>query len=373
MKIAQICPYDFSRPGGVKAHIESLTEHLITFGHEVKIIAPNIHADLVENEQVHFFGRNRSVNLAGTKIDVNIAVNEELQALKCFLKEEHFDLIHFHTIWNPILPAQVRLNSRSKHVATFHDTPKNLLIGKTLMPLAARLIFPFIDSIISVSETQAAFINRFSSRIIDIIPNGIDLAHYRQDIQMENKYRDGKFNMLFLARLEPRKGLIYALECFKALKQKHPNLRLIIAGDGDERQLAENFIRENQLPDVGLLGFVSEKEKIQLLKTADLFLAPSVFGESFGIVLLEAMAIGTPMTGFANAGYKNVLTKEMLPYFPSPRDIDSLIAATDSLISDPEKSKQLSQEGLKEVKKYDWKTISKKIESIYLNTMQNTP
>ncbi len=365
MKIAQVCPYDFSRPGGVKAHIVSLSNQLTKLGHEVKILAPNINASQINEPNIHLFGRNRSVNLGGTKIDINIALGQELKELKQFLIAEKFDIIHFHTIWNPMLPFQIRWNSKAKHVATFHDTPKNQFIGKTLMPLAAKAIFKFLDKVISVSDTQATYINKFSSKPISIIPNGIDLELYQKETGRIESYQDGKFNLLFLGRLEPRKGVLYALESFNQLKTRHSSLRLIIAGDGDERPMVESFIKKHNLLDVKLLGFVSEEEKRQLLKTVDLYIAPAVYGESFGIVLLEAMASGTTMAGFANAGYKNILSIEMRKHFPKPGDQLGLIESIENLIKHPSERERLTKEGIEEVKKYDWEIIARQIDQIY--------
>lgn len=365
MKIAQVCPYDFSRPGGVKSHILSLSKYLAKVGHEVKIIAPNINSELVDESNVYFFGKNRSLNIGGTKIDLNIAVGEEKTALKEFLKTEKFDIIHYHTIWNPLLPFQVRRYARTKHVATFHDTPKNLFIGRWIMPLVARWVFSFLDEIISVSKTQSGFIKRFSKRKIEIIPNGIDL----EDIQNQPKVRKdpSTFQLLFLGRLEPRKGVMHALQAFRRLKMTYLNLKLVIAGDGDDRKLVEEYISEYDLRDVELKGFVDEGTKYALLQESDIYLAPALYGESFGIVLLEAMSIGTPMAGYANEGYKNVLTSEMLEHFSQPENLEGLVKNIEGLLLS-EKREKLSAEGLKEVKKYDWKTIANQIEQLYQNS-----
>jgi phosphatidyl-myo-inositol alpha-mannosyltransferase len=363
MKIAQICPYDFSRPGGVKSHILSLSSQLSKLGHEVKIIAPNINKDLVAESNIVFFGKNRSLNFGGTKIDINIALGDEWRELRAFIRKEKFDVIHFHTIWNPLLPFQVRLLSLkgTKHIATFHDTPKSLWVGKTIMPLMARLIFPFIDQIISVSESQSKFINRFSSRDISIIPNGIDLDQFKGSIT-EKRYKN---TLLFLGRLEPRKGVFYAIKAFEKLKTKHTGLKLIIAGDGDQRSEIESFISTHQLTDVTLLGFVSEIEKIKLLQQSSIYLATAIYGESFGIVLLEAMAAGIPIAGFANEGYKNIITQEMSPYFSNPKDLDSLVDSVDQLLSNQSLLDNLAKSGLHNVQKYDWRVISKEIEKLY--------
>lgn len=366
MKIALVCPYDFSRPGGVKSHIVSLSKYLAMIGHQVKIIAPNINAKNVEETNVHFFGRSRSVNVGGTKIDVNIALGDEKKALKEFLKKESFDVIHYHTIWNPLLPFQVRRYSKTKQVATFHDTPKSQFVGDWIMPTMARGIFSFLDQVISVSKSQAAYISRFSKRKIHIIPNGIDLEEIKQLTPKNNSRTDENFQLLFLGRLEPRKGVMHALMAFHRLKQRYPKLKLLIAGDGDGKTEVENYITDHSLHDVELLGFVDEETKYRLLKESDIYLAPALYGESFGIVLLESMAVGTPIAGYANAGYKNVITAEMMEGFADPGDITQFASCIEKLIPS-DKRDQLAAHGLAEVKKYDWSQVSKEVNEIYLS------
>lgn len=365
MKIALVCPYDFSRPGGVKSHIVSLSKHLAMIGHHVKIIAPNINANLVEEKNVHFFGRNRSVNIGGTKIDVNIALGDEKKSLKAFLKDEDFDIIHYHTIWNPLLPFQVLKHSKTKQIATFHDTPKSEFVGDWIMPTVARGIFTFLDQIISVSKSQSGYISRFSKRKIHIIPNGIDLEEIGTIVPKESKRQDDFFQMFFMGRLEPRKGVMHALQAFHQLKKRYPKMKLIIAGDGDDRAEVEKYITDHSLIDVELCGFVDEETKYKFLKESEIYLAPALYGESFGIVLLESMAVGTPIAGYANSGYKNVITDEMMEGFAEPGNLEELVSCIEKLIPST-KRESLSKHGLEEVKKYDWAEVSKEVNEVYL-------
>lgn len=334
-------------------------------GHQIKIIAPNINANLVEEKNVHFFGRSRSVNLGGTKIDVNIALGDEKKALKSFLKNEQFDVIHYHTIWNPLLPFQIRKYSRTRQIATFHDTPSNLFVGRWVMPLVARWVFTFLDEVISVSKTQCSFISRFSKKNIHIIPNGIDLEEIKNIAPKINSRSDDYFQLCFLGRLEPRKGVLHAVQAFHELKNRYPKLKLIIAGDGDGRSEVENYIAKHELTDIELLGFVDESTKYKLLLESDLYLAPALFGESFGIVLLESMAVGTTMAGYANDGYKNVLTPQMMEGFADPGNLEEFISCIEKMLPTDKRS-MLSQHGLNEVKKYNWNSVSKEVEALYL-------
>ncbi len=369
MKIAQVCPYDFSRPGGVKNHIICLSEELKKLGHEVKIITPAATKDYQEIE-AYPFGKNRALNIAGTRIDINVALGNERKLLKEFMVKEDFDIIHYHTFWNPALPFQVWNNSKAKNIVTFHDTPKSKLVGKTIMPIAAKFIFKMMDKVISVSKSQARYISGINHKKVSVIPNGIDTSHYQSRVPKLKAYDDGKFNLLFLGRLEPRKGILYALEAFLRLKNENNNLRLIIAGDGQEKSLAETFIKDHQLTDVIMSGQISDSAKYTLLQSADLYLATAIYGESFGIVLLEAMAAGLPMTGFANEGYMNIIPEEWEMCFVKPKDLDGLTTSIKRMIENPELRQEMKKWGLKEVKRYAWDKIGKQIEQLYFSTLK---
>ena len=245
MKIAQICPYVLSRPGGVKSHIFDLSRQLRKKGYTVRILAPFSGTEWEHQPDIECFGKNLSILFCGTKLDLNIALGKEWKRLRDYLHNESFDIIHFHTIWNPLLPFQIRMLSKCGHVATFHNTPaENLtgkLIRKTIMPVSAAILYRFLDEIISVSESQCRCINSLSSKEITIIPNGIDLTDFKPTNNGIPGYKDGRFTLLFLGRLEPRKGLMHAIKAFRFLKERYSEIRLLIAGDGDLRPLPKNL------------------------------------------------------------------------------------------------------------------------------------
>jgi len=369
MKIAQVCPYDLSRPGGVKNHIFGLSDELEKLGHEVTIIAPN-GMEQSSDSRVRLFGRNRSLKISGTKIDLNVALGEDRKNMKSFLHSQQFDIIHYHTFWNPLIPYQVWKQSRARNIVTFHDTPKQKWLGKTVMPVAASVIFRMMDRVISVSASQASNIGGADHPRIKIIPNGLEIAEYQLPSNKISEFDDRKFNLLFLGRLEPRKGVIYALEAFKSLKESTSELRLIVAGEGQEKELVTSFIRDHKLEDVVVLGQVDEPTKISLLKSADLYLAPAIFGESFGIVLLEAMASGLPMVGFGNEGYLNIIPDKWARFFPKPKDQQAFTDAINTMITQKRIRDDMITWGLEAVKKYEWSFIAQEVEKIYLSALK---
>jgi phosphatidylinositol alpha-mannosyltransferase len=155
------------------------------------------------------------------------------------------------------------------------------------------------------------------------------------------------------------------LKAFSILKKKYQNLRLIVAGDGPERENCENFVKENNLRDVVFLGTVV-KELPLLYATCDIFCAPSIFGESFGLVILEAMASGKPVVGFANQGYKELMKgKKGEKFLAKPKDFKELARKIEILIKNEKLRKEMGEWGFKEAKKYSWSRIAEKVLNFY--------
>ena len=200
MKIAQVCPYDFSRPGGIKNHIIGLSRALRMMGNEVYIITPTASGAISEEFQGVFqFGKKRSTTSRSTKIDLSIALGGQAKSLREHLKREQYDIIHYHNGWTPFLSYQVRFISffkRTRHIATFHDTPTDTwigrnLLGKVLMPFGAFIMSFLIDEGISVSNSQSKYIRPTFFKPLHIIPNGIERYVIDQKIAPLNEYMDG--------------------------------------------------------------------------------------------------------------------------------------------------------------------------------------
>jgi phosphatidylinositol alpha-mannosyltransferase len=221
-----------------------------------------------------------------------------------------------------------------------------------------------LDGLIAVSKVALKYFEKFKKPKI-VIPNGVDLETFNPKNKKIDKLLDGKINLLFVGRIEERKGLIYLLKAFLILKRKYQNLRLIVAGEGPEKENCKKFVRENNLKDVVFLGSV-EKELPSLYATCDIFCAPSIFGESFGLVILEAMASGKPVVGFANEGYKELMKgKKGEKFLAKPKDFKELARKIEILIKDEKLREDLGKWGIKEAKKYSWEKIADKVLSFY--------
>lgn len=368
MKIALVCPYDYEAGGGVKSHVVDLAKELRLHGHTVKMIFPGadgmqIDMDLIRIGESYKFGVNRTnLHLTGLSF-------KELRQLKDYLVDENFDVIHYHEIWVPFLPMNVLHLSAAANVVTFHGTPPDTIgakiIESTLMPFYSTLTFDYFDKVITVSNTPIPYLRKVYEGDFEIVPNGIDLSIFKPENKPFEKFNNGKINILFLGRLDKRKGILYLLEAYKLLQEKCKNVHLIVAGDGEQRDKVEKYIADNNLQDIELLGFVDEKDKPGIFASCDIFCSPAVEGESFGIVLLEAMATGKPVVAYANPGYKEVLKGKGADLLVEPKDVGGLAKTLELLVKSEELRKIYSEWGKNEVQQYKWSNIYEKIINIY--------
>jgi len=357
VNIGIVCPYDFTSAGGVQTHIREFSRTLLEQDHQVRVIAPSPESDLVLS-----LGRCRKVRFSGTEFEIAWADKTQYANFKERLKEERFDLIHLHTPWNPVLPVQVMAASSVPMVATFHDTAPETLLGrvltKTVMPLAAAALSRYLRAVIAVSPIQQAHLPRGTV----VIPNGIERESFNpKKVEPLTQYMDGKVTLLYLGRLEERKGVAVLLEAFSLLQSRGVEAKLLIAGDGHLRKTLE----QRGVPGVVFLGRVDEETKRRLYRTCDIFCSPALGGESFGIVLVEAMAAGKPAVGAANRGYRTVLTDEGAELLVPPGDARALAFKLGQLIENPARRHRLGQWGYGRAQRYDWKRVASEVVEIY--------
>jgi phosphatidyl-myo-inositol alpha-mannosyltransferase len=392
MRILYVCPYHWDRPGGVRTHILDLAQTLIDVGDTCAVIAPSLTKTALpvgwKQLSVHLpesldaggylytIESKRTYRFGGTQIDVATATAQQMEHIRSLIVSFQPDIIHFHTPWSPFLSLQLlhecmQMSQAAlispKYVATFHDTPSDSalgrLIGRYLMPLAARYLMRCFDQVIAVSEPQSNYLTRFTTQLVEIIPNGIRLPEYVRSHDLLESMP--KRYLLFLGRLEARKGVIHALDAFHQVTAKHPDLMMVVAGDGPQRIEAENMGR-NRIPGkVLFLGQVTEMQKWSLLHRAEIVVCPALYGESFGIVLLEAMAAGAPVVGYGNPGYRSIVRGVFDDHFPNPGDIAGLTHAIDTILSDAAYKKECSQDGLTLADRFTWNRVAGRLRHLY--------
>jgi phosphatidylinositol alpha-mannosyltransferase len=367
MKIGLVCPYDMFKGGGVQECVRALQSELIKRGHEVLIITPRPRG---------FSKLNRSSEgmiLIGTSADIKspfqattaqVSASVDLKAIDEMLEKHKFDVIHFHEPWVPMLSMQILAKSTCANVATFHAKLPETALSKTV----EKVITPYTKSILkslvlstAVSSAAAEYYTAISKQQPLIIPNGVDITKYAKDKKRTSKAK----TILFIGRLEKRKGVKYLLMAFSKLAQFDNTIKLVIAGDGPERKKLEAFVRDNKIGGVEFLGYVSEEQKVELLHNCDIYCSPAVFGESFGIVLLEAMAAGTVVVAGNNPGYSAVMQGKGNLSIVNPKDTESFARKLELLLSDQELRKLWLDWAKEYIKQFDYRKITDQYEKAY--------
>jgi len=368
VKIALVCPYDFAYPGGVAHHICSLERCLTQMGHEVKVIAPASRAVDTFGDRFILIGKPRPIPASGSiaRVPVSFRLRPDV---KDVLEKEKFDLIHLHEPFMPTLCTSVLRFSRTANVGTFHayDGSPGYNFIKPLATLFLNKLFPRLDGRIAVSKPAMEFASKYFPGSYEIVPNGVDTKHFSPQVSPIEKFCDGKLNILFVGRLEKRKGAEYLLKAYQRVKREIPHSRLIIVGQGTRlRSKYEKLVVQSGLKDVVFVGFVKHNDLPRYYKTADVFCAPATGWESFGIVLLEAMAVGKPIVASNIAGYSSLVTHEVEALLVPPKDVKGLAQALITLLNDESMRQQMGANGLATATKYDWQRVARQLLSYYI-------
>lgn len=372
MKIGIICPYNmFSFAGGVSDGVINLHKQLIIKGHTVKIITPRPrnYSDNPPPDYI-LLGRSAKMNTPfDTMVDIGFeADGDEIQTI---LDNEKFDILHFHEPWVPVLSRQILSRSKSINVATFHaKLPESILsksIINTVVPYT-KSILNYIHMFTAVSDAAAEHLKTLTKEEIVTVPNGIDYQHYKS-ATLPKKNSQQK-TILYLGRLEKRKGVEYLITAYKKLREHHDNVRLVIAGNGVKRKNLERLVKQYKIPDVTFTGFVPEEDKPNLMKQADLFCSPAPYGESFGIVLLEAMAVGTPIVAGNNSGYSSVLTERGRLSLVTPSSTEDFYQRLELLLFDNDIRKLWVSWANQAIKQYDFEHVANMYEQVYKRALR---
>jgi len=375
MKIALVSPYDFAYPGGVANHISSLERHFTRMGHEVKVIAPASHAISTFGDRFIPIGKPRPIPSSGSICRVTISPWLSSR-IKAVLNEENFDIIHLHEPLMPMLCTTVLRLSSTANIGTFHACHgrPGYNFARPFGKLILKRWFRKLHGKIAVSKPAMEFAHEHFPGYYNIIPNGVDLEHFSPNVSPIDEFCDGKVNILFVGRLEKRKGLNYLLQAYKRVKQEVPNSRLIAVGPGTRlRGKYKKQVRQSGLEDVVFVGYVSYDDLPRYYKTADIFCSPATGRESFGIVLLEAMAVGKPIVASNIEGYASVVTHGVEGLLVPPRDEERLAQSLISLMSDKSLRQQMGARGRLNALQYGWEHIAQRVLSYYVRVLSEPP
>jgi phosphatidylinositol alpha-mannosyltransferase len=362
MKIGLVTPYVYPVPGGVNEHVRFLYENLRQHGHDVRILTSSHGLQRSSEGDVIRIGKGFSVPSNGSVGTITLSPRYVSQVQRV-LDEEHFDLLHFHEPFVPFLSLVVLRQSTSVNIATFHAyagfSPAMELGKRTLARYADRL-----HGRIAVSAAARHFADRFFPGDFKVIPNGVNVGRYQRAVPIA-RWQDGCPNILFVGRLEDRKGLPHLLKAFRLVRKGGGEARLLIVGAGPQEREARRYVMTRGLQNVFFLGRVSDAEKAQLFKTADIFVSPATGRESFGIVLLEAMAAGTPIVCSDIHGYKGVVQRGRQAILVPPHDAKALAGGISELLADAALRARMGAAGLERAEQFSWEKVTARVEAYY--------
>jgi len=375
MKIALVSPYDFAYPGGVTNHISSLERQFTRMGHEVKVIAPASQAVSTFDDRFIPIGKPRPIPISGSICRITISLRLA-STIKAVLSEEKFDIVHLHEPFMPMLCSAVLRFSDVPNIGTFHacNGRPGYNFGRPVTTIMLNRRMHKLDGKIAVSKPAMEFAVKHVPGYYNIIPNGINLDHFSPDVAPIEEFCDGKQNILFVGRLESRKGVNYLIKAYQRVKQEIPNSRLIVVGPGTRpRKKYEKWTMRHGLKDVVFVGYASYAELPRYYKTADVFCAPATSRESFGIVLLEAMAAGKPIVATNIDGYASVVTHGEEGLLVPPKDSRGLAQALISLMSDDTLRQQMGARGRLKAGEYSWEHVAQRVFDYYVRVLSECP
>lgn len=363
MKIGFVFDDSLDSFDGVAQYVKTLGGWLSGQGHEVRYLVGQTKMEEWSGGKVYSLAYNQRIKFNKNYVSIPLPANP--RKVSRVLKEEDFDVLHIQVPYSPFM-AQYALWSAPKHTAvvgTFHIIPADVLAAmgaRFLKVLYGRTLQRF-DKIVSVSPAAANFAARAFKLKTDILPNVVAARRFAP-VKKAAKNRD----IVFLGRLVERKGCAELLKAFAILHERSPQWRLTVVGDGPERGKLERlakYLRINEAVD--FIGFIDESDKPGLLSSARVACFPSLYGESFGIVLIEAMAAGAGVVvGGDNAGYRSVLG-ERPQLLVDPVDAEALANRLETLLTDRKLAARLHAWQTEHVKRYDVEAVGPQIVELY--------
>lgn len=364
MRIGLVCPYDWDAPGGVQVHVRDLALEFMRMGHEVQVLAPS------EDGRAHpaWFtsgGPSRAVAYNGSVARLAFGLGPT-RRVREWIRANNFDVLHVHEPLAPSLSALAVWAATGPIVGTFHSSMERsrmLTAGNAL----AQTVLEKVRGRIAVSEFARRTFEVLGGGSAILIPNGVDCSAFRDRTPMPGYPRP--HSMLFLGRInEPRKGLHVLLEALPKVIAAVPDATLLVAGPGDQQEALEHL--DPAFHDhVEFIGYVETEDKPSVLRSATVYVAPNTGGESFGIILTEAMASGVPIVASDLPAFQSVLNDGAAGELFETGNADALAAALVHLLQDACYREALVAGGNEHVQKYDWPRIALEILDVYESVM----
>ncbi len=363
MRVGLVCPYSFDVPGGVQFHVRDLAEHLLAQGHHASVLAP---ADDDAPLPSYLVSAGRAIPVRYNGSVARLAFGPMMASkVGRWLEAGDFDVVHLHEPVTPSISILALWASNGPIVATFHTSN----LRSRAMQAAYPVVRPSLEKIsgrIAVSEDARRTVTTHLGGDAVVIPNGVDVARFAgAPLSTAWQGRPGAPTIAFLGRIdEPRKGLPVLASAMPRVLQELPGARLLVAGPGDRAAA-----RARMAPEVAaaseFLGAVTDVEKASLLASVDLYVAPHTGGESFGIVLVEAMAAGAPVVASDLAAFVRVLDGGRAGATFRNEDHDDLASQLLRLAADPAARARLTAAGSRRAQVFDWSVVAEQVMAVY--------
>jgi phosphatidyl-myo-inositol alpha-mannosyltransferase len=362
MRIGLVCPYEWTVPGGVGNHVRALAGELRRLGHDVEVLAP---AERPVDE-TGFVGLGGSLAVPYNGSVARIAFGPRaLARVRRALAGGRYQLLHVHEPLSPSVGLLAVAQTPLPVVGTFHANLDRSLALRTASPLLRRA-YDRLAGRIAVSASARDTWQRYFGGSMVVVPNGVAPEFFACPEPLPG-FRGDHPTLLFVGRLEPRKGLAYLVRAFLRLKPAYPRLRLLVVGRDDRRQRdkATALVPPRLRTDLVFVGAVPQADLPSYYASADVFCAPSLGGESFGIVLAEAMAVGLPVVCSDIGGYRDVVRDGQEGLLVPPRDPEALAAAIGGLLDNPARRTAMGQAAAAAARRYAWPVVAGEVAEVY--------
>ena len=359
LRVAIVAPYDLSAAGGINTQIRAQARALRALGHSAAIFGAASNG--VEPGE-RTFGRTMRVTFGGTESGLGV----DPRAFRAIRREmrQPYDVVHVHEPMVPMVPWLSVLWSRAPVVGTFHVHREHGHGFYRAWSWALERIAHRLRVRVAVSEAARLTIAAHFPGRYEIVPNAIDAERFRVPQEAPPALADDRPHVLYVGRLEPRKGVDHLVRAVARVRQRVPTVQLTVAGEGSARDWLQRLSDDVQAP-TQFVGRVSDAALPAYLQAARIVCAPAVGGESFGVVLLEAMAAGTPVIASRIAGYEALAGPSAAAAFVTPGSVDAIADAIASLLESPCDRQALIDRGTALARDHDWRSIGPRLVAIY--------
>ncbi len=363
MKIGIVTPAFHPYPGGVTEHVYHTYRELCRLGHDVRIVTTNF-GDGGSPCEDHVIRIGRAISVPANGSICPVAVDLKMaRQLKGVFDAERFDILHLHEPLMPTLCLTALGQADVPVVGTFHASNDRSLGYRVFRPLPDHYVRR-LSRRIAVSSAARQTASRYFPGEYSIVPNGVDVERFRSAVPL-SELEDGGFNILFVGRMEPRKGAKFLLKAMPAILDAVPNARLVVVGGGPLASYYGSHVSDLCRDHIVFTGFISGDLLARHYATADVFCSPATGGESFGIVLLEAMAAGAAIVASSISGYRDVVKDGQTGVLVAPGSPESIANAVIRLARRPDLRDGLVARASETVKRYAWPRVTQEILSEY--------